>query len=186
MKAISLHGPWAYYERANAEKDVRIQQLQGEVRGANVCLQLIGTPKQQQQTELVYTSPCMSILSTMGKHVMRPCHACRLRTGGLCALRPKKPWQRRSRGGKTWRIVKFLLSRTSQEQLQTLSIHCKHSWTRRTRSCRNPRRTQPRLPPIHLRTLRACWLTTCCSRVSWAPLWVALHLRLVHGHMLLA
>uniref|UniRef100_A0A7S0S601 Uncharacterized protein n=1 Tax=Chlamydomonas leiostraca TaxID=1034604 RepID=A0A7S0S601_9CHLO len=31
MKAISLHGPWAYYERANAEKDVRIQQLQGEV-----------------------------------------------------------------------------------------------------------------------------------------------------------
>lgn len=32
MKAISLHGPWAYYERANAEKESRIQQLLGEVK----------------------------------------------------------------------------------------------------------------------------------------------------------
>ena len=32
MKALSLHGPWAYYERQNASNEARIVQLQGEVR----------------------------------------------------------------------------------------------------------------------------------------------------------
>lgn len=31
MKSVSLHGPWAFYERKCSEQDGRIQQLEGEV-----------------------------------------------------------------------------------------------------------------------------------------------------------